>query len=119
MRSILNLSLLLTALAFAYLVVTMLLMRWKGLDMPRARGIAILVFCWGLGQFGIVFLGFVPYLSGRGISLSRRLEYFASESDPMGALIGLVVHVGLGVLLIAGGTYFGLKLVRRGSPANA
>lgn len=49
MRFILNLSLLLAALAFAYIVAAMLLVKLRGIDMPRARGIAILVFGWGVG----------------------------------------------------------------------
>lgn len=119
MRFIASLSLLLAALAFAYVAVTMLLIKLKGVDMPRARGIGILIFGCGLGQFGVIALGFVPYLTGHGVSLSRRLKYFERDSDPMGALVGLIVHAGLGVLLIAVCTYFGLKLIRRSSLAKA
>jgi len=115
MRFSLNLSLLLVVLAFMYGAATMLIMKIRRFDVPRTRGIGLLVLGWGIGQFGIVALGVVPYLSGQGVSLSRRLQYFERESDPIGALIGLVVHIGLGVFLIVGCTYFGLRLIRHGS----
>jgi hypothetical protein len=119
MRFIFNFSLLLAVLAFVYLAVTLLLIKLRGVDLPLARGLGVLIFGWGLGQFGVIALGFVPYLTGYGVSLSRRLRYFERDGDPIGALVGLVVHAGLGILLIAGCTYFGLKLIRRSSLAKA
>ncbi|WP_159447419.1 hypothetical protein [Novilysobacter spongiicola] len=111
-----------TALAifgFSYVFVLAIIQKTRKRDMPRARGLGLILFCCGLGQWAVFCLGVFPYISGQGVSLSRHLKYFSAASDPTAALTGILVHVSLGLFLSCVGLYFGLKLLRHGTLAKA
>lgn len=114
MNWIAKISLWLAVVGIAFLVIAVIGPKLLRKDMPRLRGVALIAAASGIGQWSIICLGLLPYLSGVGVSLSRRLRYFSAASDPAGAFIGMAVHIGLGLLLIGVGLFFGLRLVRDG-----